>query len=132
MPLLSTLVSPTSSIVSNSQSQPVPTTVADATLALEEVAFYLSKLVKMSESLAVVDTAQRQRVTVDNVTSNAALPSVVRDNAGVNVFNQFPTVYTAANLNTLGNYGGIPDFWRQVDVARNNYQNSIRSNLTFS
>jgi hypothetical protein len=127
MPLLSSLVSPTSSIVSNSASQPVPTTVSDASVALEEIAFYLGKLVKMSESSAVVDTAQRQRVVVDNQVTLAGTPVVRLTNPSNNDL-------ISPGSNAFGGiaYGAIPEVWRTIELARQNFQTSIRSNLQFS
>ena len=134
MPYLSSLVSPVSTISSNTDANPAPVKLSSTDDSIAEIAFYLGKLVKMSEALAVVDTNQRQRITIDTVGANIAnpLPIVPRDNGGVTVFNQAPTVYGSSNQNSLGNYGGIGDFWRQVEYARQNYQNSIRSNLSFS
>lgn len=125
MPALTSLVTPNSAVITNSSSQPVPTTVSDATVALEEIAFYLGKLVKMSEALAVVDPQQRQRVTIDQVgTPSLNLPVTVRDPSNNSIFQ--------LNQNSLVNWGTIPEFWKFVEAARQNYQLSIRSNLTFS
>lgn len=125
MPNLSSLVNPNSAVITNSASQPVPTTVSDATVALEEIAFYLGKLVKMSEALAVVDTNQRQRVTLDSLGN-------IQSNLPVTVRNSSNTVFGDLNANSLNSYATIPEFWKFVEAARQNYQLSIRSNLTFS
>jgi len=126
MPNLSSLVNPNSAVITNSASQPVPTTVSDASVALEEIAYYLGKLVKMSEALAVVDVNQRQRVNIDAITNTAnnTLPIQVRDSSGV-------TQFTVGN-NSTTSWATVPEFWKFVEAARQNYQLSIRSNLTFS
>jgi hypothetical protein len=130
MPLLSSLVSPTSSIVSNSASQPVPTTVSDATVALEEIAFYLGKLVKMSESSAVVDTAQRQRVSID--AAPATITTQLVSNQAVILRGEGNSNLYQSGGNAFNIYGAVPEVWRTMDIARQNFQTSIRSNLQFS
>jgi hypothetical protein len=102
----------------------VPTTVSDATVALEEIAYYLGKLVKMSEALAVVDTNQRQRV-VSEVTSIAA-------NQVITVRGENNTAVYQGGVNAFSTFYAIADVWKMVDAARQNYQTSIRSNLQFS
>jgi hypothetical protein len=124
MPNLSSLVNPASSVITNTDANPVPTTVSDASVALEEIAFYLGKLVKMSESSAVVDVNQRQRV-VSEVTTLAQNQSViVRGEGNSSIYN--------ANTNSFGTFYTVPDVWRTIEMARQNYQISIRSNLQFS
>ena len=128
MPLLSTLVSPASSIVTNSASQPIPTTVSDATVALEEVAYYLSKLVKMSESLAVVDINQRQRINVESLMGTAGGVRILDANINAYVYQNGGNSFQANSPS----FFTVPDIWKIVDAARQNYQLSIRSYLTFS
>jgi hypothetical protein len=128
MPNLSSLVNPNSAVITNSASQPVPTTVSDATVALEEVAFYLSKLVKMSESLAVVDTNQRQRVAVETLMGTGAGVRILDANINAFVYQNGGNSFQASNPV----FFTVPDIWKIIDAARQNYQLSIRSNLTFS
>jgi hypothetical protein len=133
MPALTSLVNPASAVITNSVEQPVPTTVSDASVALEEIAFYLGKLVKMSESSAVVDTAQRQRVSIDaapatiNATINGAINNpafVMRGEGNSNLYQN--------GANAFGIFYAVPDVWKFTEAARQNYQLSIRSNLQFS
>ena len=124
MPALTSLVNPASSVITNSVDQPVPTTVSDASVALEEIAFYLGKLVKMSESSAVVDTNQRQRVVIENATSNTNFPVSIRSSNNV--------IFTDLGGNSITQYATIAEFWKFVEAARQNYQTSIRSNLQFT
>lgn len=132
MPYLSSLVSPVSTLSTNTDTNPALVKISSTDDSIAEIAFYLGKLVKMSEALAVVDTSQRQRVTIDNATTNSTNVGVtLRDSTNVAVFNQMSSPY-ASQTSSLVSYGGVPDFWKQVDVARQNYQTSIRSNLTFS
>ena len=124
MPNLSSLVNPASSVITNTDVNPVPTTITDASVALEEIAFYLGKLVKMSESSAVVDTNQRQRVTIENISLAGNLPVAIRNSSNNVIFD------AGANSPTI--YATIPEFWKFVEASRQNYQTSIRSNLQFS
>ncbi|CAB5226288.1 hypothetical protein UFOVP760_67 [uncultured Caudovirales phage] len=124
MPALTSLVNPASAVITNSIEQPVPTTVSDASVALEEIAFYLGKLVKMSESLAVVDTNQRQRVVIENASSSTNFPVSVRNSNNV--------IFTDLGGNSITSYGTIAEFWKFTEAARQNYQLSIRSNLQFT
>jgi len=125
MPNLSSLVNPASSVITNTEVNPVPTTVTDASVALEEIAYYLGRLVKMSESLAVVDTNQRQRVVSEVTTIAQNQPVIIRGETNTPIY-QF-----GANAFT-GPFYTVPDIWRTIEMARQNYQTSIRSNLQFS
>lgn len=129
MPNLSSLVNPNSAVITNSASQPVPTTVSDATVALEEIAFYLGKLVKMSEALAVVDINQRQRVSID-----AVVPTIVvnGNNSPFRPTDSSSQPVYATFSNSFNNYGVVPEVWRTIELARQNFQTSIRSNLQFT
>lgn len=75
----------------------------------------LRRLVKLMESQAAVDIAQRQRVTLDAITSGLTLTTLT-------------TVSTVSNAATLAGYN------QQLfaDWARTSYNTGIRSNLTFS
>ena len=86
------------------------TTVSPST---EESAVLLRRILKQVDSLAVVDSAQRQKVTIDSITTALTLTSVT----GV------------VNLQSLGNVDGK---YLYIDTARNAYANGTRSNLTFS
>jgi len=90
--------------------------------ALETIDLLLSQLLKRSESLAVVDTSQRQRVVVDS--GNIGGTIIMADNGSLPVFN------TNTNL-TYQRYVTIPDVWRTHDIARQAYQQCIRANLSF-
>lgn len=127
MPNLSSLVNPASSVITNTDANPVPTTVSDASVALEEIAYYLGKLVKMSESLAVVDTNQRQRVTVEGATITTGQNIIIRGEGNTNIYQSGANAFGANSP-----LYAVPDIWRTIEMARQNYQLSIRSNLQFS
>jgi hypothetical protein len=91
--------------------------------ALETIDLLLSQLLKRSESLAVTDTAQRQRVVVDG-SVNVAGSIIAVDANGNPVFNPSSTT-------TYFRYASVPEVWRTTDIARQAYQQCIRANLSF-
>jgi len=113
---------------------------------IEESNELLGLIYDRTESLAVVDTAQRQRVAVEVMPSVAisTMPTTT-----VNV-NSMPTttvngnnsnfkpvdsannaVYELGSVSTFGRYAAIADVWRTIEMARQSYQQCIRANLTF-
>ena len=80
----------------------------------------LSRLVKILECNAVVDQQQRQRVTIDAITANLNLQ-------GVNV------VTTVATVNNVAAQTALAGMDREmyINIAKNTYANSIRSQLSF-
>jgi hypothetical protein len=78
----------------------------------DEAIVLLRRMVKLMEPLAVQDSAQRQRVTIDAGT----LPAVT-------------TVTTVTNVTGLG---GVDARFQYTDQARNAYANGIRANITNS
>jgi len=80
----------------------------------------LSRLVKIAESLQVVDAQQRQRVAVDTFSAAATLPTV-------------STVSGVTTVTTLANATAIAGMDREqyINTAKNTYANSIRTGLTF-
>ena len=93
--------------------------------ALETIDLLLSQLLKRSESLAVVDTSQRQRVVVENALSIAA-SQLIRP---VDLGSQ--SVYEINGVNAYVRYAAIPEVWRTMEMARQSYQQCIRANLSF-
>ena len=75
----------------------------------DEALVLLRRMVKLMEPLAVQDSAQRQRVTIDAM-------------SGVTL----PTVTTVSNLAGLG---GVDPRFQFIDQARNAYANGIRANI---
>jgi hypothetical protein len=99
-----------------SQSNPMPS-VAQRTDDLVEL---LQRLVKVCETLQVVDSAQRQRVTLDAITGSLTL-------AAVSSVSTVTTVSTVAAQTTLGGM----DREMYINIAKQTYALSIRPNLTF-
>jgi hypothetical protein len=98
--------------------------------ASEESIILLRRIVKLLESSGIVDTAQRQRVSVDAI---VALPN----NQSVNI-SQIATTTTAVNIGlssagaqrmTLSNDSQIDNV---VAIMREAYNSGIRNRLTFS
>jgi NADPH:quinone reductase-like Zn-dependent oxidoreductase len=83
----------------------------------DDLLVMLSRIVKLLESNAVVDSAQRQRVNVDAGTLSA-----------VTTVGTVTTVTTVSNL--VANAG--MDREQYINVSKNTYANSIRRNLVFT
>jgi hypothetical protein len=80
----------------------------------------LQRLVKVCETLQVVDFAQRQRIAIDSISANLNLQ-------GVNV------VTTVATVNNVAAQTGMAGMDREmyINIAKQTYAQSIRANLTF-
>lgn len=91
----------------------------------EDLMVMLSRIVKLLESNAVVDAAQRQRVTVDSITGALTLATVTT----VGTVSTITAGTLTAVNNVVANAG--MDREQYINVARNAYANSIRSQLTF-
>jgi hypothetical protein len=95
---------------------------------LQEQNILLRRLLKISDSLATVDTAQRQRVTLDvlpsNIATNLGRIALLDSSWGIWVHSMFG--------NSFSCHSAIPDVYRTIDTARMAYATGIRSNLNFS
>lgn len=96
-----------------SDANPMPA-VAQRT---DDLLVLLQRLVKVCETLQVVDSAQRQRVTIDSITANLTLGTV-------------STVTNIATVNAQTSMAGM-DREMYINIAKQTYANSIRANLTF-
>jgi hypothetical protein len=79
---------------------------------VENLISLLGRLVKISESNQVVDSAQRQRITLDAITTGIALP----------------TVSTVTAVSNLTQNAGM-DREQYINIAKQTYTNSIRNRL---
>lgn len=98
----------------NANSAPVTIStdqISNNQLATDEALVLLRRMVKLMESNAVVDSANRQRVIIDAGTVTTV-----------------STVSTVSNITTMAGQGQQ----QFVDIARNAYANGIRSKLNFS
>jgi hypothetical protein len=102
-----------------SEANPMPSVVqrTDALLGMME------RLVKICETLQVVDSAQRQRITIDAFTSGITLP-IVGNVSSVQTVN---TVSAQTNQTAMAGM----DREMYINIAKQTYALSIRSNLTF-
>jgi hypothetical protein len=100
----------------NPATQETLTTLATtaATLTTNEDVILLRRIAKQMESLATVDSSNRQRVTVEGATITSGTITTVT------------TVTTVANATALG---GVDARYLYIDTARNAYANGIRNNL---
>jgi hypothetical protein len=102
-----------------SSSNPMPSVVQRT----DDLLVMLQRLVKVCETLQIVDSAQRQRVTIDAITGNLTL-------AGVSTVS---TVSTVNVVNTVSAQTAMAGMDREmyINIAKQTYALAIRSNLTF-
>lgn len=84
----------------------------------------LGRLIKLMESNAVVDSAQRQRIAVD-----AALPTGANTIGAVNI----AASQTLATVTTVSGLTAIAGMDREqyINIAKQTYATSIRNQLSF-
>jgi hypothetical protein len=99
-----------------SSSNPMPSVVQRT----DDLLVMLQRLVKVCETLQVVDSAQRQRITIDAFTSGVTLPNV-------------STVSTVSTVSAQTNQTAMAGMDREmyINIAKQTYALAIRSNLTF-
>lgn len=105
-----------------SETNPLPT-ISDRT---DNFLALLGRIVKLLESSAVVDSAQRQRVVIDSGSITASI-AATQTLSTVTTVGTVSTV-TAAN-NLVANAG--MDREQYINIAKQTYAESIRSRLTF-
>ena len=98
--------------------------------ASDDSILYLRRLVKLMESQATVDTANRQKITIDSITGSLTLSTITTVStvtAVTGITNALP-----AGTNALGSVTGIGSLdarqWYQ-DVAHTAYATATRMNL---
>jgi hypothetical protein len=72
----------------------------------------IKRLIKISETLQVVDSSQRQRISVDTIATGVTLP----------------TVSTVTSVTNIASNAGM-DREQYINIARQAYANGIRTNL---
>jgi len=88
---------------------------------VENLISLLERLVKISESNQVVDSAQRQRITLDAITAGVSLPTVA-------AVTTVTTVTTVAAVTNIAQNAGM-DREQYINIAKQTYANSIRNRL---
>jgi hypothetical protein len=98
--------------------------------ASEESTVLLRRITKLLESLATVDAAQRQRITLDTIAAGTTLPTVTT----VGTVTTVSTVSAVTSVGTITNLTQLAGWNQQIfsDPARTAYNSGIRSQLTFS
>jgi hypothetical protein len=94
----------------------------------------LRRLVKAVEALMVVDSAQRQRVTVDAISAALTLATVttVGTVSVVSSVSAVTTVTTVSTVTNVSQFGGVDPRYLFIDTARNASATGVRANLWFS
>lgn len=100
-----------------SEANPMPTEAQ----RVEDLLVMMSRMLKVLESNAVVDIAQRQRITLDAITSGLSLSTIIAVNNVANVAS------VAAQTAMAG-----MDREMYINIARQAYASSIRSQLQFT
>ena len=104
------------SAVDVSSENPMPV----ATLRAEDLLVMLSRVVKLLESNAVVDSAQRQRISLDAIAAGVTLPTVTT----------VSTVSTVSSVTNVAANAGM-DREQYINIAKQTYTMSIRPRLEF-
>lgn len=97
---------------------------------VENLISLLERLVKISESNQVVDSAQRQRITLDAITAGITLPTVATVTA-VTTVSTVTAVTTVSTVNTVSNITQNAGMDREqyINIAKQTYASSIRNRL---
>lgn len=98
------------------------TTATQINPATEDSTILLRRIIRQVDSLGVVDSAQRQKITIDSITGSLTLSTVT-------TVGTVSTVTSATNLVALG---GVDGRYLHIDTARNAYANGVRNNLIWS
>ena len=94
---------------------------------VKEQTALLKRIAKIADSLAVVDGAQRQRVTIDAITGGLTL-GTVSSMGTLTTVTGVTTVSTVSNVAANAGMGSE----QYLNIARNTYANSIRNKLSFT
>lgn len=89
--------------------------------ASDDSLILLRRIVQLLSPLATQDGNQRQRVTIDAITSGLTLSTITT----------VSTVSTVSTVTNIGAFGGVDPRYQFIDAARNAYANGIRQNLIF-
>lgn len=100
-----------------SASNPLPAKA----VRVEDLLGLLERLVKISESLQVVDSAQRQRIRIDDITTGLTL-------ATVSTVTTVSTVSSVTNVAAQTALAGM-DREMYINISRQTYAEAIRANL---
>lgn len=102
-----------------SKTNPMPT-IAQRT---DDLLAMINRLIKICESSQVVDSAQRQRITLDAIAASLTL-------ATVTTVTTVTTVSTVSSVTNVAANAGM-DREQYINIAKQTYAQSIRPNLKF-
>jgi hypothetical protein len=105
-----------------SLSNPMPTVANQS----DDLLRMLSRLVKILECNAVVDSSQRQRIRIDDITGGLTLSTI----SAVTTVSTVNTIASVTNIAAQTALAGM-DREMYINIAKNTYANSIRSQLSF-
>lgn len=108
------------------------TVVRTAPGSVDDQIALLRRVVKLMESQAAVDPQQRQRITLDNVSTGVAV-TLGAGTASVGNVNFVSTVTTVSTVTSVTNIAGLLGWNQQAfaDPARTAYNTGIRQRLSF-
>lgn len=90
--------------------------------ASDDTVILLRRIVKLLESNAVVDAANRQRITIDSIGPATAVTNTIPVSGTV----------TVSSITSVGQLAGVDSRFQIIDWARQAYNSGIRSNLVFT
>jgi len=103
-------------LASDQSAVPVSFSVASTLQTSDESTPWLRRIAKLSESLSVVDSAQRQRISLDSIAAGVTLPTVT----------SVGTVTTVTGVTTMAGM----DREMYINIARQTYAMCIRAKIT--
>lgn len=140
---LSVVTTPTSQFTYDPPVDVAASTVRTAAGSVDDQIILMRRILKILESQSAVDSANRQRLTLDSITAGVTLPTVttVGTVSTVTAVTTVSTVTTVAAVtaitnalpsgtNNIGYIGMLGD--TRIDMTRNTYANALRNRLTFS
>lgn len=86
---------------------------------LSSLYLMITKMMKINESLATVDSSQRLKIVIDFFSAGVTLPIVT-------------TVATVTDVTSVNRLAGNDTRYIQMDTARNSYANGIRANISIT
>ncbi len=100
---------------------------------VKEQTALLKRIAKIADSLAVIDGAQRQRITLDAITSGLTLGTVTNVTS-LGTLTSLGTVTTVSTVSSVSNIAANAGMGSEqyLNIARNTYANSIRNKLSFT
>lgn len=105
------------------------TAVRTAPGSVDDQIVLLRRIVKLMESQAAVDPQQRQRMTIDSISTGVTLPTITTVGT-VSTVTGVTTVSTVSSVTNIAALNG----WNQqmfADPARQSYNTGIRARLSF-